>query len=159
RSSARKDESERALEAVLRMALSINDAANGLRADSTDTFFQYARRASRAPSRPPAAKPSASTTALTPPALLPLTPSNSSGLFLEQPVEHAPRDGAVAAAALQRQIDDFPPGGWGHLRQGIRRDLARWSWPRRGRAAGGPCARPLREGAAQRCNRPELGEG
>src|SRR6476620_1070768 len=31
--------------------------------------------------------------------------------FLEQAIEHAPGEGAVAAAALQRQIDDFPPGG------------------------------------------------
>jgi hypothetical protein len=29
--------------------------------------------------------------------------------FLEQTIEHAPGEGAVAAE--QRQIDDFPPGG------------------------------------------------
>ena len=31
--------------------------------------------------------------------------------FLEQPIDDAPSEGAVAAAALQRQIDDFSPGG------------------------------------------------
>src|SRR5262249_32216612 len=48
--------------------------------------------------------------------------------FLEQPIEHAPREGAMAAAALQRQIDDFSGPRPIPQRVRIRRDFARWSW-------------------------------
>ncbi len=66
------------------------------------------RRAARgAPSAPPSRKPSARSTAFIAPALVPLMPSMSKPPVLEQRVEHAPGEGAMRAAALQREVDGF----------------------------------------------------
>ena len=62
----------------------------------------------------PAHQPQARATALTAPAEVPLTAAMSNRVLLEQPVEHAPGEGAVRAATLQRQADlelAVPGGG------------------------------------------------
>ena len=63
------------------------------------------RPAACAPRRAAARSPSASITALTAPAEVPEMPSIVEPPVLEQMVEHAPGEGAMRAAALQRQID------------------------------------------------------
>ena len=72
---------------------------------ASDIRFQKDRSVSFAPSRPPTAKPWASTVALTAPALDAVMPSKREPLLFQQAIEDTPGEGAMTAAALERQID------------------------------------------------------
>ena len=77
---------------------------SGLSSAARDTLRQKSSSAARAPSAPPAAWPSASTAAFMAPADVPEMPSIAQPGLLEQPIQHAPGEGAMRAPALQRQI-------------------------------------------------------
>ena len=68
------------------------------------------------PRAPPSSQPSASTTAFIAPALVPVMRLDLEAPVLEERVEHAPGEGAMRAAALQREIDRLLAAGPASLR-------------------------------------------
>ena len=87
--------------------ISSSDLASGLdlAARRGSTRIQNSCSRSRAPSLPPRSKPSTITTAFIAPALVPGDRVEAEPAILEELVDHAPGEGAMGAAALEREVD------------------------------------------------------